>query len=145
MPLHLNIGSANRPTSTRRDGLGRLLRARIVRRHDLLEAHRAVVPAVGYGLVGRREPALVVARLSPATALKMWMRSPEHRANILNPNWREIGIAAVHVHGAPGTFGGLPVTIITTDFGVRRQLSPPRPGLPLPLRARSSVDRATAF
>ena len=47
------------------------------------------------------------------------MRSPEHRANILNPNWREIGIAAVHSDGAPGTFGGLPVTIITTDFGVR--------------------------
>ncbi|MGZ4338380.1 MAG: CAP domain-containing protein [Gaiellaceae bacterium] len=57
--------------------------------------------------------------LSPATALKMWMQSPEHRANILNPNWREIGIAAVHSDGAPGTFGGLPVTIITTDFGVR--------------------------
>lgn len=57
--------------------------------------------------------------LSPATALEMWMRSPEHRANILNPNWREIGIAAVHSDGAPGAFGGLPVTIITTDFGVR--------------------------
>jgi uncharacterized protein YkwD len=57
--------------------------------------------------------------LSPATALKMWMHSPEHRANILNPNWREIGIAAVHSDGAPGTFGGMPVTIITTDFGVR--------------------------
>ena len=57
--------------------------------------------------------------LSPADALKMWMHSPEHRANILNPNWREIGIAAVHSDGAPGTFGGLPVTIITTDFGVR--------------------------
>jgi uncharacterized protein YkwD len=59
--------------------------------------------------------------LSPSTALQMWMRSPEHRANILNPNWREIGIAAVHKDGAPGTFGGQPVTIITTDFGVRGQ------------------------
>ena len=57
--------------------------------------------------------------LTPATALKMWMHSPEHRANILNPNWREIGIAAVHSDGAPGAFGGQPVTIITTDFGVR--------------------------
>jgi uncharacterized protein YkwD len=57
--------------------------------------------------------------LSPATALRLWMSSPEHRANILNPNWREIGIAAVHSDGAPGTFGGMPVTIITTDFGVR--------------------------
>jgi uncharacterized protein YkwD len=57
--------------------------------------------------------------LSPATALQMWMQSPEHRANILNPNWREIGISAVHSDGAPGAFGGQPVTIITTDFGVR--------------------------
>ena len=51
--------------------------------------------------------------------LQMWMQSPEHRANILNPNWREIGISAVHSDGAPGAFGGQPVTIITTDFGVR--------------------------
>ena len=57
--------------------------------------------------------------VTSATAIGMWMRSPEHRANILNPNWREIGIAAVHSDGAPGTFGGQPVTIITTDFGVR--------------------------
>jgi uncharacterized protein YkwD len=57
--------------------------------------------------------------LSAATALKLWMQSSEHRANILNPNWREIGISAVHSEGAPGAFGGQPVTIITTDFGVR--------------------------
>jgi len=52
-------------------------------------------------------------------ALTMWMNSPEHRANILNGAWREIGVAAVHTV-AGGAFGGLPVTIITTDFGVRR-------------------------
>ncbi len=50
----------------------------------------------------------------------MWMRSPEHRANILAPRWREVGIAAVHLDSAPGLFRGLPVTIVTTDFGVRR-------------------------
>jgi uncharacterized protein YkwD len=53
-------------------------------------------------------------------ALQLWMHSPEHRANILAARWRQIGIAAVHVASAPGTYGGLPVTIITTDFGVRR-------------------------
>jgi uncharacterized protein YkwD len=47
------------------------------------------------------------------------MDSPEHRANILTPRWREIGISAVHVAAAPGTFQGREVTIITTDFGVR--------------------------
>ena len=48
------------------------------------------------------------------------MHSPEHRANILTAKWREVGVAAVHVLGAPGTYNGLTVTIITTDFGVRR-------------------------
>ena len=53
-------------------------------------------------------------------ALQLWMNSPEHRANILDPNWREIGISAQHVTAAPGTYKGLEVTVITTDFGVRR-------------------------
>jgi uncharacterized protein YkwD len=52
-------------------------------------------------------------------ALKLWMASPEHRQNILTARWREIGIAAVHVDSAPGTYGGNAVTVITTDFGVR--------------------------
>jgi uncharacterized protein YkwD len=52
-------------------------------------------------------------------ALQLWMASPEHRHNILTPRWREIGIAAVHADSAPGTYGGRPVTVITTDFGVR--------------------------
>jgi uncharacterized protein YkwD len=52
-------------------------------------------------------------------ALKLWMNSPEHRANILAPRWRSIGISALHFDAAGGTYGGEPVTIITTDFGVR--------------------------
>ena len=58
--------------------------------------------------------------VDPAGALRMWMNSPEHKANILNARWRQIGISAVHVDSAPGLYGGAPVTIITTDFGVRR-------------------------
>jgi len=53
-------------------------------------------------------------------ALDLWMHSPEHRANILSPRWREIGISAQHFASAPGAYKGLEVTIITTDFGVRR-------------------------
>jgi uncharacterized protein YkwD len=53
------------------------------------------------------------------SALALWMHSPEHRANILDARWREIGVAAVHAT-AGGTYGDQPVTIITTDFGVRR-------------------------
>jgi uncharacterized protein YkwD len=57
--------------------------------------------------------------LNASRALKLWMKSPAHRANILTPRWREIGLAAVTVAGAPGVYGGRDVVIITTDFGVR--------------------------
>jgi uncharacterized protein YkwD len=53
-------------------------------------------------------------------ALEMWLNSPEHRANLMTARWREIGISAVHVVSAPGAFGNREVTVITTDFGVRR-------------------------
>src|SRR5919108_4703933 len=52
-------------------------------------------------------------------ALSMWWNSPEHRRNMLTARWREIGLSAVHVAAAPGTYGGREGTIVTTDFGVR--------------------------
>jgi uncharacterized protein YkwD len=53
-------------------------------------------------------------------ALNMWLNSPEHRKILLTARWREIGLAAVHVASASGTYGGREVTIVTADFGVRR-------------------------
>jgi uncharacterized protein YkwD len=53
-------------------------------------------------------------------ALTMWENSPEHRKNMLDPHWREIGVSAVHAPQAPGVYQGLAVTIVTTDFGVRK-------------------------
>jgi uncharacterized protein YkwD len=55
-----------------------------------------------------------------AHALDMWLNSPEHKKNMLTARWREVGLSAVHVPSAPGTFGGREVTIVTADFGVRR-------------------------
>jgi uncharacterized protein YkwD len=55
-----------------------------------------------------------------SSALTMWLNSPEHRANLLTARWREIGVSALHVPAAPGTYHGLDVTIVTTDFGVRQ-------------------------
>ena len=52
-------------------------------------------------------------------SMKAWMASPDHRANILDPTWRQIGIATVSSPSAPGTYANLGVTVITTDFGVR--------------------------
>lgn len=57
--------------------------------------------------------------IDAGSALQMWKDSPPHRENLLVAAWREIGIAAVHVLSAPGTYGGREVTIVTADFGVR--------------------------
>jgi uncharacterized protein YkwD len=57
--------------------------------------------------------------IDAAGALALWMKSPEHRANLLERRWREVGIAAVHVSSGPGVFDGDPVTIVDADFGVR--------------------------
>ena len=58
--------------------------------------------------------------MSADGAVRAWMESPGHRANMLSAAWGEIGVGAVHVDSAPGVYGGRPATIITTDFGVRR-------------------------
>jgi len=58
-------------------------------------------------------------RIDAAAGLAAWMRSRQHRANILFPGWRQIGIASASSTDAPGTYRGLAVTVITADFGVR--------------------------
>jgi uncharacterized protein YkwD len=58
--------------------------------------------------------------VDPSGAVAMWMRSAPHRANILNRNFRDIGIGAVYSTSARGAYTHVPVTIVTTDFGVRR-------------------------
>jgi uncharacterized protein YkwD len=57
--------------------------------------------------------------VSASGALELWVHSPEHLKNLLTSRWREIGVSAVHVDSAPGVYHGMPITIVTTDFGVR--------------------------
>jgi uncharacterized protein YkwD len=57
---------------------------------------------------------------SARSAMRLWVASPEHLQNLMSARWRQIGVSAVHVVRAPGVFHNLRVTIITTDFGVRR-------------------------
>jgi uncharacterized protein YkwD len=57
--------------------------------------------------------------VSAANALKLWIASPPHLKNLMDPRWHQIGVSAVHVVDAPGYFRGHTVTVITTDFGVR--------------------------
>jgi uncharacterized protein YkwD len=55
----------------------------------------------------------------PADVVARWLASPPHRAILLDPAWREIGLEAVRVRSAPGIFRGRAVTIVVADFGVR--------------------------
>lgn len=57
--------------------------------------------------------------LAARDAIRMWMASAPHRANLLSPAWREIGIAAVRSRAAPGVFRGRPTVVVTADFGAR--------------------------
>ncbi len=68
------------------------------------------VMRTGYRLNGRAGENWVAAR-SPERAVRWWMSDPPHRANILNPRWREIGIG-VGVH--PDGWGLIFVTNFTT-------------------------------
>jgi uncharacterized protein YkwD len=58
--------------------------------------------------------------LSARETVKRWLQSPPHRANLLAPGWRNLGVAAVHVASPTGYYGAWDeVTIVVADFGRR--------------------------
>jgi uncharacterized protein YkwD len=82
---------------------------------------RHFYPAHGYSYWSVGENLVWAApSLTSGNAMKLWISSPPHLANLLSRQWRQIGISAVRVVSAPGVYGRRRVTIITTDFGVRR-------------------------
>ena len=56
------------------------------------------------------------ASSAPRAITTMWMNSPGHRANILSPSFREVGIGLAL--GAPGAGGG-PAATYATEFGAK--------------------------
>jgi uncharacterized protein YkwD len=70
---------------------------------------------IGYG----PQPAWTAAILVWA-----WMESPTHRANILDRDFRDIGIGSAMVGPDPGFHRTRPSAVYTTDFG--RRYMPPR-------------------
>lgn len=61
---------------------------------------------------------------TPQTAVVAWMNSKTHRENILNPNYREIGIGVVE-----GNLNGIDTTIIVQFFGARQDTRPSIPNV----------------
>jgi uncharacterized protein YkwD len=56
-------------------------------------------------------------RLTAAAALRRWLGSPGHRANLLSSQWREVGVAALYA-GPPGGFSE-ETLFVTANFGAR--------------------------
>ncbi len=69
--------------------------------------------STGENLVWRRP------RIGGMRVLQLWLASPPHRANLVDPGWRDVGCSAVHSSSAPGVFANRAVTIVTCDFGAR--------------------------
>jgi uncharacterized protein YkwD len=65
-------------------------------------------PRIGENLAWAEKGGLSLARM----IVNLWLASPEHRANLLHPGYRSVGVAAPR-----GTFAGHPsVRMITADF-----------------------------
>jgi uncharacterized protein YkwD len=56
--------------------------------------------------------------LTAAGALREWLESPGHRANLLAPRWRDVGLGAVYADSEPEEPGS-DILFLTADFGVR--------------------------
>ena len=78
-------------------------------------------PSRGYATWGVGETLLWwETPLSARAIVRHWLRSPEHRRQLLDPRFREVGIDAAEIEGAGGIFGGRTVMLVGADFGVRR-------------------------
>jgi uncharacterized protein YkwD len=59
--------------------------------------------------------------VSPEQVIRAWLNSPPHKLNLLDPTWREVGIAALRARNAPGVYGGGDVTSVVNEFGRRHR------------------------
>jgi uncharacterized protein YkwD len=81
---------------------------------------RFYAPVAGKGGWSAGENLLYTSgTLDADQAIDAWMGSAGHRKNMLDPGWREVGIASMRSANAGGVFGSGPTWVVTMDFGVR--------------------------
>jgi len=51
--------------------------------------------------------------------VRMWLDSPPHRANLLSPSFKELGLGVRHTPQGTGVYAGLATWVITLDLGAR--------------------------
>lgn len=62
------------------------------------------------------------APLGAASATRLvdaWLLSPDHRANLLHPSFRDLGVGAAFAPPTPVFYADHPSVVFTTDFGRR--------------------------
>ncbi len=69
----------------------------------------------GYAMIGEN---IAGGQQTPEQVVAEWMRSPGHRANLLNPDFRELGVAYVHAPNSELQ------DYWVQDFGTRRDIFP---------------------
>jgi uncharacterized protein YkwD len=74
----------------------------------------------GYWTVGENLAMVGSADPIARELVDLWMASPHHRSNLLNPDWREFGLGVRFSPAAQGTFGGMATWVVTLDLGSRR-------------------------
>jgi uncharacterized protein YkwD len=92
----------------------RMMLRRNIFAHGALRARATAYGARG-PTFGENLAWAVGSRAAPRAIIRMWLASSGHRANLLRPGWRRIGI------GAPvGSFAGYRrATVVTADFAGR--------------------------
>jgi len=53
------------------------------------------------------------------SVVSAWLGSPPHRAIVLDPVFRDVGVGAFHSPNAPGKYAGSDTVVVTADFGLR--------------------------
>ncbi len=81
---------------------------------------RSFYPSDGFSTWSAGENLLYsTAEIAAGEAVQAWLNSPEHRENMLSPDWREVGVGSVRARVAGGTFGAKSAWVITMNFGAR--------------------------
>lgn len=76
-------------------------------------------PVKGTWTVG--ENLAMFGRVAPSAraVVQAWLDSPDHKANLLEPSFRELGLGVGHSPNGTGEFAGMPVWVFTLDLGAR--------------------------
>jgi len=83
--------------------------------------------------------------MDSTSVVEAWMNSPTHKDNIVNPNYKEIGVAVVN-----GNLNGVETTLVVQVFGTpptvttaQKRISPPKTEIPKIEEEKKEITQET--